>query len=300
MIFHKAAFIEEIVNIIRNKDKKDIIVDGTSGTGSHSLALLENFWRQIKHLFCIDIDNEILDITRQRVEEFIRKLSGQGPTIHFIRDNYKNLDSYLLNNKADIIILDLGVSQYHLKTPQRGFGFDSPCVDMRYDKSTGAPAFDEIKNLSEEKLSKILTAYGDIKRPLRIVKILKEYINLNEKRVSLGDYLRSKLPKVRGRLHPATLIFQALRIYVNKELDNLESFLGIVPKVLATGGLLFVITYHSIEDRIVKIYFKNYVKFGKFSLYNKKVIKPSYEEIVGNKPIRSAKLRILYRGKEKK
>lgn len=309
MILHSPAFKNEIVSILKNKARKNIIVDGTCGTGSHSLAVLNNFSTETKHLFCIDIDNEILQVAKKRIKGFIQGLQGNIPSVHFVNDNYKNLYSVLHNNlltgsyMADAIILDLGVSQYHLKTLERGFGFDSHYADMRYDRNSGKTAQDLIKELSEEELSKILTDYAGVRNPLKLVRILKEYVFEHSRfstqhstfNIGVGAYLQKRLPKVRGKLHPATLIFQALRIYVNKELDNVESFLKIIPNVLNRSGLLFVITYHSIEDKMVKAYFKKYTQVGEFLLYNKKVIKPDYKEILENKSIRSAKLRILYR-----
>lgn len=295
MILHIPAFVNEIIDILKKKNRIEIVVDGTCGTGSHTLAILENFHSQIKYMLCIDVDNEILEVATRRIKEFLQKVDEKAFSVHFIHDSYTNLRHYLKSDKADVIILDLGVSQYHLKSIERGFSFHSPMVDMRYDRTCGISAHEAIKNLSEEELSRILTQYADIKKPARIVKILKEYIKSDKKEISLGDYLQQKLPKVRGKLHPATLIFQALRIYVNKELENLQAFLTIIPEILARGGMVFIITYHSIEDRMVKSYFKKYASSGEFSLYNKKVIKPSYEEISKNKWIRSAKLRLLYR-----
>ncbi len=309
IILHKPVFINEIIGILKNKAKKDVIVDGTCGTGSHSMAILDNFSNEIKHLFCIDIDGEILQIAKKRIEEFIQGLNGNVPKVYFINDNYKNLRSFLVTYQsslpfmADIVILDLGVSQYHLKTLERGFSFDSPYLDMRYNRNSGRTAEDLIKELSEEELSKIFIDYAGIKNPFKLTRILKKYVNEisgfnihhQPSNVGLGHYLEKNLPKVRGKLHPATLIFQALRIYVNKELDNLQAFLQAIPNLLNKEALLFVITYHSIEDRVVKTYFKKYANTGEFSLYNKKVIKPDYKEISENKSIRSAKLRILYR-----
>ncbi len=300
-VVHKAAFINEIVGILKNKEKKDVVVDGTCGTGSHTLAILQNFSDKIKKFFCIDIDSEILEIARKRIKEFVQQCSGNIPEIYFLNDNFKNLKSYFTDNKADIIILDLGVSQYHLKTKERGFSFDSPIVDMRYDKKLPQKAIDVIKNCSKEELENIFSKYADIKKPSKLIDMLKKYIiSENKNTTPLGKYLQQNLRKIRGRLHPATLIFQALRIYINNELDNIESFLKTIPDTLNTAGLLFVVTYHSIEDRLVKNYFKNYSNSGKFSLFNKKVIKPTFHEVLENRYIRSAKLRILYRDENEK
>jgi 16S rRNA (cytosine1402-N4)-methyltransferase len=276
---------------------------------------LENFAHQIKHLVCVDIDSETLEIAKTRINEVRDRISAK-PFIHFVNDNYKNIRSILLSGlqgsgsafkdekkdtKADVIILDLGVSTFQLKNPKRGFGFDCEIEDMRYNRSSGQSARELIINSSIEQLNDILSAYAGIKRPQKISVILKNYVyeisklKASGKAPNLAQYLEQRLPKVRGRLHPATLVFQALRIAVNNELANLESFLKTVPDVLNLEGLLFIITYHSIEDKIVKTYFKNLVKAGEFFLYNKKVIKPTYQEIRENRSIRSAKLRILYR-----
>ncbi len=302
VILHQGAFINEIIDILKTKKKKEIVVDGTCGTGSHTLALLENFHNEIKKFYCVDIDGEILSIAKERIEKLKNQWKNNIPDIYFVHDNYKNLKNILrAYNRADIIILDLGVSQYHLKTKERGFGFDSPFVDMRYDRRLSQTASDVITTCSKEELENILTRYAGIKKPSKLVDILKNYIKSNiQYTMPLGEYLQQKLGKVRGRLHPATLIFLALRMYVNKELENLEAFLETVPQVLNYEGLLLVITYHSIEDKIVKNYFKNYAKSEEFSLFNKKVIKPSSFEIMQNKSIRSAKLRILYRHEKAK
>ncbi|MFN7181767.1 MAG: 16S rRNA (cytosine(1402)-N(4))-methyltransferase RsmH [Planctomycetota bacterium] len=297
MIIHKGAFIRQIIEILKKKPGKKVFVDCTCGTGSHTLAILENFSEEVEKIFCIDIDCEILDVAKMRINSYLQEIREQkekNPSLIFINDNYKNLKN-IVDCKADVIILDSGVSLYHLKKRERGFGFDSPFVDMRYDRNMPFTALDVIRKSSNEELERILINYAGIKKPQKIVKILKEYIEQEHIKVPLGHYLQQHLKKVRARLHPATLIFQALRIYVNKELDNLELFLRTVPDVLNQLGMLFVITYHSLEDKIVKSYFRNYSKLGEFSLFNRKVIKPTYREILENKCIRSAKLRILYR-----
>jgi 16S rRNA (cytosine1402-N4)-methyltransferase len=300
-ILHQGALINELISIIRKKQVKKIVVDGTCGTGSHSLAILENFYNEIDTLYCIDIDSEILEIAKQRITsklaEIKEKEQNINTIVNFVHNNYKNLAN-ILSEKADIIILDLGVSYYHLKVKERGFSFESEIIDMRYDKNSGIPASVVIKNLPPDKLCKILTNYADIKNPQRFVSLLKEYFNhTKNQEVPLGVFLAKHCKKVRGRLHPATLIFQALRMYVNDEINNLKHFLNIIPQILNIEGMLFIITYHSIEDRLVKEYFKKYTATKEFSLYSKKVIKPTYQEILQNQSIRSAKLRILYRNK---
>lgn len=283
---HIPVLLDEILGFVKEEYK--LIFDGTFGGGGHTKGFLERF-KDIT-VIATDIDEDALLKGKELEERYKDRLILR-------KANFRNVDSILSElkvEKVDFFLADLGVSSNLLEDEKRGFSFmkEGP-LDMRMDKDLEIDASYVINYLSAGELADIFKNYGEEPRALQIAKRIveerkKEPI-LTTKRLS--DIV-CKIVKKRGRIHPATLIFQALRIYVNKELQALDDFLNKSISYLNIGGRVGVISFHSLEDRIVKNFFRDNEKKGIVKTLTKKPIKPSYEEIRLNRRARSAKLRV--------
>ena len=280
-------------------------VDSTLGGGGHAAAILERC-SPGGQLLGIDADPEAITIVRER-------LAPYQSSVRFVNDNFSNLEA--ICRKYDFlpvngILFDLGLSSLQLEASERGFSFrrDEP-LDMRFGPDQELTAADIVNGYLETELASIIYAYGEEARSRRIaaqiiharpVKTTFELVRTIERAV--GPH--------RGRIHPATKTFQALRIAVNREMENLESALKQAVALLGFGGRLVVISYHSLEDRIVKQFMQREARDcvcppetpvcvcghkASLSLVNKKVITPSRAEIQANPRSRSAKLRAAER-----
>jgi len=214
-----------------------------------------------------------------------------------VKGNFKDLARIARENDfvpVDGVLLDLGVSFYQLKTPERGFSFnlEGP-LDMRMDPDLKVNAADLINGLNKGELEELFWKLGEERSARRLAEAIVEDRRL--KPISTCQQLVEIILKVkprRGKIHPATQVFQALRMVVNDELNNLKEALPGALEILKTGGRLAVISFHSGEDRIVKYFFKEKAEEGKLKIITKKPIKPNWEEIKENPRSRSAKLRI--------
>ena len=306
-MIHKPVLLKEVMEFLIT-DTRGIYVDGTVGSGGHSEAIAEIVCQKGGRLICIDQDPDAVSFSKNRL------LSKEG--IKVIKANYKDIDAVLENEgieKVDGILLDLGMSSMQLEDSGRGFSFlrDEP-LDMRMDPEQPVKAKDLVNNLSEFELSKIIKEYGEERKARLIAKAIirerkKEPI---ESSLRLANIVSSAIQDKERRRHPATKTFQALRIAVNRELENLKEFLEKAPDLLKKGGRLVIISYHSLEDRLVKNYIKKwenpcicppglpYCLCGKKPLMKriiKKGIKPSESEIQRNPRARSAILRVAER-----
>ena len=275
--------LESLQKLPNEKIKQGLIVDATLGGGGHSYQILENF-PEVK---IIGLDQD--PVAREAAS---KKLLKFGSRINIIDTNFADFQP---NEKVICVLADLGVSSPQLDEPSRGFSFraDGP-IDMRMNPRTGISAAELIDSLSENDLADIIYTYGDEKRSRRIAKKIKADLSQN------GSYTGTKAlayaisgcfpPKQRySRIHPATRTFQALRIAVNNELDSLDALLSKVPEWLLDGGLFSVISFHSLEDRKVKIIFKSDPRLQNIT---KRPLRPSAKEIESNPRCKSAKLRI--------
>jgi 16S rRNA (cytosine1402-N4)-methyltransferase len=295
---HIPVLLSEVIDGL-NLKKTSKIVDCTLGDAGHSEAILEKIGPKGK-LLGIDADPESLLRAKKSLDRFEKQ-------VIFVRDNFKNLKNIAQTNdfiQVDGILMDLGWSTPQFKERGRGFSFeaDEP-LDMRYSPATGENAADIINQYSEADLEKILRFYGEEKLSREIVKDIvgARAINKIERtaqliEIILGVYRRKlktnkDIPWI-GGIHPATKVFQALRIAVNSELEVVRQALPQALELLTSKGRLAVITFHSLEDRIVKQFFvKNQNKILK--IINKKPIVASEEELKNNPSSRSAKLRII-------
>ena len=288
---HIPVLAKEIVTYLGLK-KGAIVLDCTVGAGGHA----ENILKEIGpsgHLIGIDRDEEILHKAKTR----LTKISEKFALFH---SNYKYIDSILANKKLNAVdgaLFDLGVSSFQMDAKERGFSIklDGP-LDMRMNKDDKIKASDIVNDYGTAELVSIFKEYGDEYFAKRIVSRIererkRERIE-NTKR--LAKIVEEALPyRYRfRRIHPATKVFMALRIAVNRETESLQAALTKVTPFLSKGARICVISFHSIEDRIVKNRFREFAKSGVLQIVTKKPVRPGREEIINNPRSRSAKLRV--------
>ncbi|HIC90739.1 MAG TPA: 16S rRNA (cytosine(1402)-N(4))-methyltransferase RsmH, partial [Syntrophaceae bacterium] len=281
--------VKEVMEYLRCEPGK-VYVDGTIGGGGHSLEILKRTSPD-GQVIGIDWDRESVDLASRRLSNFKDR-------IHIFQDNFKNLDRILKElhiQAVDGIFLDLGLSSYQLKSG-RGFSFmqDEP-LDMRMGEAR-VTAYDLINHISVEELETILRQYGEERWAYRIAKCIVSARRVKSITTTkeLADIARNAIPlKHRPRrIHPATKTFQAIRIAVNHELENVETFIGKGIDLLKQKGRICIISYHSLEDRIVKRGFRVGKEEKRLRIITPKPITPSPEELHLNPRARSAKLRV--------
>lgn len=301
---HETVLLKEAVDGLSVKEN-GIYIDGTAGGGGHSFEIAKRL--KNGRLFALDRDPDAVTAAKTRLA---------GLPAEVIRSNYTEFDAVLKNfgyEKMDGMLLDLGVSSYQLDNPERGFSYRSEApLDMRMDK-TGTSAGELLNTLSEAELAKIFYEYGEERYGGRIARAVVRNRPLRTT-TEFADVISECLPAAAKRDgHPARRCFQALRIAVNGELDAVSDVIGKAFDRLNVGGRIAIITFHSLEDRIVKKAFASFCtgctcppdfpvcvcgKTPAARLVNKKPIVPSLEETENNPRSRSAKLRILEKIKE--
>lgn len=293
-VLHIPVMSKEVVGMLSLK-QGDIVVDCTIGTGGHAEELLAMISPTGK-LIGIDRDLDSLALTKDRLNNF-------SPNLELVHDDFRNLDTILgrLNIKeVDAFLFDLGVSSFQLDNPGRGFSlkFNGP-LDMRLDRESYISAYDLINCLSEQEISSILKTFGEERFHNRIAHFLVKERTLKaiSNTQDLTDIVLKAIPPhyQSHRIHPATRTFQAFRIAVNRELESLEVALEKAIVFLKKGGRICVISFHSLEDRIVKGKFRKFSQEGRLKLITKKPQRPLAKEIRENLRCRSAKLRTAER-----
>ncbi|HOJ15676.1 MAG: 16S rRNA (cytosine(1402)-N(4))-methyltransferase RsmH [Caldisericia bacterium] len=284
--FHKPVFGEAILDYLDIK-LFDKILDCTCGEGGHSSILLNKI-KGKGFLVGLDRDREILSVAEKRLKEIGEDFLLFNIPFSSAKEALKasNITGF------DKVLVDLGLSMYHIVKEDRGFSFFSnKSCDMRYNRtSKEQPASYILNNYREKDISDIIFSYGEERMARKIANAIVE--QRRKKPIETCSELTqivSRVYKYRGKINPATKTFQALRIYVNSELSELNKFFLILPDIINKNGRVAIISYHSLEDRLVKNFFKS-SKF--FEPLNKKVIIPDESEIAFNKAARSAKLRV--------
>jgi len=286
---HVPVMLEEILEFLRPQ-QCGVFLDGTIGMGGHASALLRQM-RSDSVYVGIDKDKESLAVAEERLREFKER------TFLFHGD-YKSFDVFLNTlkiNKVDGILLDLGISSYQLEQSFRGFSFNKNApLDMRMDRTSLISASDLVNNLSEQELSTILKTFGEERWHKRIARRIVEERKKNPvlSTQQLAEIIAMATPFSRGKIHPATRAFQALRIAVNRELESLQECIDKLIPFCAAGARIGIISFHSLEDRIVKHTFKKYAASGALRILTKKPVVASEKEVEVNNRARSAKLRV--------
>lgn len=287
-IIHKPVMIKEVLSFI--PENSNIVVDATLGEGGHTKAMLDlNL-----EVYGFERDKNILEIAKKRLSNYKK--------FYYYNNTYdKMIDSLPKNiiGNVDFILYDLGVSMFHFKKAERGFSFnENNKLDMRLGINK-INAYEVINKYEKKDLERIFKEYGEIKNYSKLAEIIIK--ERNKKNIETAKELEniifhnSDKSKKYGKINPATLIFQAIRIEVNDELNILKKSIENINNILKKYGVVVIISYHSLEDRIVKRFFKDNEKTknkdGIFKLLNSKVLKPTNEEIKLNIASRSAKLR---------
>lgn len=308
--YHTPIMLEEVVGFL-NPSPGKIYLDGTLGTGGHAEALLERS-APTGRVVGIDTDAETIEIARQRLAPY----ADRTVLVHGRYEQAREILSRQGLAKVHGVLLDLGISRVQLDEPERGFSFSRQGpLDMRMDRSCGTQAGRLLQDLPEDRLALLFRTYGEERWARRIARSIvrrrQEGGGLSTTR-DLVDAVLKAVPRQarRSRIHPATRIFMALRIAVNRELEALERFLADLPEILHPGARCCILSFHSLEDRIVKERFRAMEKGTppteapeaeapgeppRFRQVRRKVLRPDEEEIRSNPLARSAKLRIVER-----
>ena len=310
MFEHKSVLLYETIDSL-NVKPDGIYVDGTLGGGGHALEVCRRLG-EYGRLIGIDQDADAIAAASERLRDYEDRVT-------IVRSNYEEIQSVLKDlgiEKADGIYLDLGVTSYQLDTPERGFTYreDDAPLDMRMDQRNTQTAADIVNTYSEFDLYRIIRDYGEDKFAKNIAKHIvraretKRIETTGELTEIIKEAVPAKVRAVGG--HPSKKTFQAIRIELNQELEVLNNSIDTMIDLLKPGGRLAVITFHSLEDRIVKIRFRNNEnpctcppdfpvcvcgKVSKGRVITRKPVVPSEEEIEGNKRSKSSKLRVFER-----
>ncbi len=301
---HVPVLLDEVITGLQAR-QGGYFVDCNVGLGGHAAAILEKI-SPSGRLLGIDADPEAIKLSQD-------KLNDYGEAVTLVNDNFVNLEAICRRyhfHPVDGILFDLGVSSLQLDTAERGFSFhlDAP-LNMRFDPGQGLTASDIVNSFSEQELAKLIEKYGEERHSRRIARYIVQNRPIATT-VELASLVDQASSGKRAKIHPATRTFMAIRIAVNSELQNLELALKQTINLLRPGGRLTVISYHSLEDRIVKQFMRSAASsclcppgtivcrcghVPTLKLISRKVIKPTSLEIESNPRSRSAKLRIAER-----
>ncbi|MEE8437326.1 MAG: 16S rRNA (cytosine(1402)-N(4))-methyltransferase RsmH [Candidatus Neomarinimicrobiota bacterium] len=286
--YHIAVMVREVLDYLQVKPS-GIYLDGTVGAGGHGLEIL-NILTASGKLIGLDRDAQALEICNGI-------FGAAGGSFFLFKKSYHTFPGILSQagvKSVNGLLLDLGLSSLQLNSTTRGFAFQSNgLLDMRFDPRTGITAAQLISQSSAEELANIFYQYGEERDSRKIARFIKNFNPLNSVADLKEAIRRCTAPKQRNRT--LARIFQALRITVNQELERLEKYLDIFIDYLSVGGRVVIISYHSLEDRLVKHAFKNLKQAGRIKILTKKPISPTAEEQTRNSRSRAAKLRAAER-----
>ncbi len=294
--YHIPVMLNEVLEYLNLKPGQ-VIVDATMGTGGHSQAILEKITPGGR-LIGIDRDRESLEICKKRLADF-------GSACEFVHANFTQLDTALENlgiQKVDGIIFDLGISSFQLSDPERGFSFqEEGPLDMRMDRDSYISAYDLVNNLTQEEISHLLRDFGQERWHNRIAHLLVEEREKHPIATTqeLSEIVVRSIPaRFRHRhyrIHPATRTFQAVRIAVNRELEILESAVNKAIEFLNINARVCVISFHSLEDRVIKFAFRKASAENRIEIITPKPLTAALSEVRANPSSRSSKLRVAER-----
>ena len=288
---HAPVLLENAIDLLRVRPGTTV-VDATIGLAGHSSGIARLLGPQ-GHLIGFDRDAEALALAKEKLDRICEELGSQAPRITLIGEAFSSITRHLQPGSVDGLLGDFGVSSLQLDEARRGFSFmvDGP-LEMRMDTRSGLTAAQVVNEASERELADLIYEYGEERRSRRIARAIvrgRPVATTGQ----LSRIVTQAAPTVKqGRIHPATRTFQALRIYVNRELDEIRELLEAAPRLLKPSARLVVISFHSLEDRIAKDSLREGARQAIWQILTKKPVTGGEEELERNPRSRSAKLRV--------
>ena len=290
---HVSVLLKEAIDFLAIR-RGGTYIDATLGLGGHSFEIAKRLGPQ-GHLIGFDKDTNAIELARQRLS----RIGGDDrPKITLLHGSYAEVPQHVPPTASDGLLADLGVSSLQFGDAARGFSFQAEGpLDMRMNPEGEVTADQVVNHMREEELANVIYEFGEERRSRRIARAIVRARPIRTT-AHLAQVISAALRSMKTgtqRIHPATLTFQAIRIFVNRELDDLKALLAAAPQVLRKGGRLVVISFHSLEDRIVKDSLRNGREKGIYNVLSKKPLTATEEEIDRNPRSRSAKLRAAER-----
>jgi 16S rRNA (cytosine1402-N4)-methyltransferase len=291
---HVSVLLKETMDLLQVRPG-GTYVDCTLGLGGHAAAIARQLGANGR-LIAFDRDQEAMALARERLSAVCAELGSQAPAIRFVDEDFSSIARHVEAASLDGVMADFGASSLHFDEARRGFSFqaDGP-LDMRMDTRSGLTAAQVVNEADERELADLIYEYGEERRSRRIARAIVRGRPVTTTG-QLAQVVRAAAPTMKGdRIHPATRTFQALRIYVNRELDEIRALLEAAPALLKPTGRLAVISFHSLEDRIVKDSLREGAHRGVWEILTRKPVTAGEEETDRNPRARSAKLRAAER-----
>ena len=287
---HIPVLLKEAIDFLAVR-RGGTYVDATLGLGGHSYEIAKLIGREGR-LIGFDKDPAALERARQKLSEPPAELKDDWPEMQFEHGSFAQLSDVLKANSIDGLMADLGVSSLQLEDASRGFSFqaDGP-LDMRMNPQEGMTADQVVNRMDETSLANVIYEFGEERRSRRIARAIVRARPIRTTRHLVEVVSAAARPMKQERIHPATRTFQAIRIFVNRELDDVKALLESAPTAIKKDGRLVVISFHSLEDRIVKDAIRDGAHKGVYEMLTKKPVTATEEEIESNPRSRSAKLR---------
>jgi 16S rRNA (cytosine1402-N4)-methyltransferase len=287
---HVPVLLEEVLHFLDVRPG-GVIADATLGLGGHSAAIAGRLGPEGR-LICFDRDPQAMALAKARLDEVRAEVGGEMPEVRFEPKAFSEAAAVIEPGSLDGLLADFGVSSLQLDEAHRGFSFRSEGpLDMRMDTRSGQTAEQVVNQLGENELADLIYEFGEERRSRRIARAIVRARPISTT-AQLAQVISAAAPPMKGeKIHPATRTFQALRIRVNDELGEIRTLLKSAPSLLRTGGRLVLISFHSLEDRLVKDALRDGARDGVFEILTKKPVTASEEEQRRNPRSRSAKLR---------
>ena len=288
---HVPVLFEEVLNFL-NVRRGGNYADATLGLAGHTSGIARRLGPN-GTLHCFDRDPDAMKLAKERLEHLAAELKATMPKLEFHARPFSEAGQVIAPGTLDGILADFGVSSLQLDTPHRGFSFrhDGP-LDMRMNPNVGVSAEQVVNQIDENELADLIYEFGEERSSRRIARAIVRARPITTTG-ELARVVAAAAPAMKGeKIHPATKTFQALRIYVNDELGEIRSLLGSAPSLLKPGGRLAVISFHSLEDRLVKDDFRERSRTGEYEVLTKKPVTATEDEMERNPRARSAKLRV--------
>jgi 16S rRNA (cytosine1402-N4)-methyltransferase len=291
---HVAVLLQEAIDFLAIR-RGGTCIDATLGWAGHSYEIARRLGAPGR-LIGLDKDPAALGIARRHLDSPPAELAGDWPQIELVNESFREVSKLVAPQSADGLLADLGLSSMQLEDAARGFSFQAEGpLDMRMDPRSERTADQVVNRLDERTLADVIYEFGEERRSRRIARAIVRSRPIRTTK-HLSDVISAASRSMKSdRIHPATRTFQAIRIFVNRELEDLEALLASAPQVLKPGGRLVIISFHSLEDRRVKDAFREGERSGLYRLLTKKPVTASADEVGRNARSRSAKLRAAER-----